>query len=122
MTDQELEAYDAMMKDRDHWKSRFKKLDKELMCELRDPNGTIWEHAKKLQDELVEAWTIINTLNMGELDRGESWPRANFWIRENQRYAPKGILANDTANVRDDEAYETKCSECGHTLPNAPHP
>lgn len=43
MTDQEIEAYDAMMADRDHWK--------ELMCELRDPNGTIWEHAKKLQDQ-----------------------------------------------------------------------
>lgn len=51
MTDQELEAYDAMMLDRDHWKARFKKLDKELMCELRDPNGTIWDHAKNLQDE-----------------------------------------------------------------------
>ena len=101
MTDQELEAYDAMMKDRDHWKSRFKKLDKELMCELRDPNGTIWEHAKKLQDELIEAWTIINKLNMGVLlDRGEYWPRATFWLRKNQRYAPKGILANAEAMAR----------------------
>ena len=26
-------------------------IEKELMCELRDPNGTIWEHAKRLQDE-----------------------------------------------------------------------
>jgi len=26
-------------------------IEKELMCELRDPCGTIWEHAKKLQDE-----------------------------------------------------------------------
>lgn len=51
MTDQELEAYEAMTADRDHWKARFKKLDKELMCELRDPNGTIWDHAKKLQDQ-----------------------------------------------------------------------
>lgn len=26
-------------------------IEKELMAELRDPNGTIWEHAKRLQDE-----------------------------------------------------------------------
>jgi len=33
-------------------KKKFKDLDNELMCELRDPAGTIWEHAKKQQDEL----------------------------------------------------------------------
>jgi len=54
MTQNELETYDAMTADRDRWKARFKKLDKELMCELRDPNGTIWEHAKNLQDQLDE--------------------------------------------------------------------
>jgi len=26
-------------------------IEKELMAELRDPCGTIWEHAKRLQDE-----------------------------------------------------------------------
>lgn len=26
-------------------------IEKELMAELRDPNGTIWEHAKYLQDK-----------------------------------------------------------------------
>jgi len=25
--------------------------NEELMAELRDPNGTIWEHAKRLQEE-----------------------------------------------------------------------
>jgi hypothetical protein len=33
------------------WKKKFKDLDHSLMCELRDPNGTIWECAKALQDE-----------------------------------------------------------------------
>jgi hypothetical protein len=29
-----------------------KEIEKELMCELRDPCGTIWEHAKKQQDKM----------------------------------------------------------------------
>ena len=33
------------------WEKKFKDLDRSLMCELRDPNGTIWECAKTLQDE-----------------------------------------------------------------------
>jgi chaperonin cofactor prefoldin len=59
-TKRELETYDAMTVDRDRWKARFKKLDKELMCELRDPNGTIWEHAKNLQDQLDELRSRVN--------------------------------------------------------------
>jgi len=37
------------------WRIKYEQLNKELMCELRDPNGTIWEHAKSLQDKLDEA-------------------------------------------------------------------
>lgn len=40
-----------LISERDHWKARFKMLNTELMCELRDPNGTIWDHAKTLQDQ-----------------------------------------------------------------------
>ena len=36
------------------WKDKYNKLNHELMCELRDPCGTIWEHAKKQQDKMDE--------------------------------------------------------------------
>ena len=38
----------------DEWKKKFKDQERALMCELRDPNGTIWEHAKILQDQVDE--------------------------------------------------------------------
>ncbi len=40
--------------ERDDWKKKFQTLDKELKAELRDPNGTIWEHAAKLQEQADE--------------------------------------------------------------------
>lgn len=33
------------------YKQKYLSLKKELEAELRDPYGTIWEYAKKLQDE-----------------------------------------------------------------------
>lgn len=59
------------------WKKKYRELDKSLMCELRDPCGTIWEHAKKLQDEndafkkeLAEARKDTELLNW--LDSGDN--------------------------------------------------
>jgi len=52
MSKSQLEAFDDMTADRDRWRDRFEKLDRELKSELRDPNGTIWEHAERLQAEL----------------------------------------------------------------------
>jgi len=52
MTPVELEAYDAMIADRDRWKKKFEDLDKELNAELRDTSGTIWDHARYLQERL----------------------------------------------------------------------
>ena len=43
----------SLTKERDDWKKQYKTLNHELMCELRDPCGTIWEHAKKQQDEIA---------------------------------------------------------------------
>ena len=51
MTKQEEEAYEVMTANRDHWRNLFKTLHHELNMELRNPNGTIWEYAKRLQDE-----------------------------------------------------------------------
>jgi hypothetical protein len=35
----------------EYWKSKFIQQNKDLGCENMDPNGTIWDHAKKLQAE-----------------------------------------------------------------------
>ena len=46
------------------------------------------ERHEKMKAELEEAWTIINVLNMSELDRGESYPRAMQWLSRNENYNP----------------------------------
>ena len=37
---------------RDEWKAKFIQQNKDLGCEMMDPNGTIWDYAKKLQTQL----------------------------------------------------------------------
>ena len=50
----ELEAELAEKdKKRKEWENKYKKLNTELMCELADPCGTIWEHATKQQKEIA---------------------------------------------------------------------
>lgn len=48
--------------EREAWKHKYKTLNQELMCELRDPCGTIWEHAKVLQDSCAEKDKEITAL------------------------------------------------------------
>jgi hypothetical protein len=43
-----------MERERDEWKAKYIWQNKDLGCELRDPNGTIWDHAKTLQRERDE--------------------------------------------------------------------
>jgi hypothetical protein len=50
---------DAALKESNEWKKKFKDLNRELMCELRDPNGTIWEHARNLQKQLDNAVRLL---------------------------------------------------------------
>ena len=44
-----------LAQERDEWKAKYIQQNKDLGCELRDPNGTIWDHAQKLQAELDAA-------------------------------------------------------------------
>ena len=37
--------------ERDNWKAKFIQQNKDLGCEMMDPSGTIWDYAKKVQDE-----------------------------------------------------------------------
>ncbi len=48
------EKVKELISERNDWKQKFKKLDAELRAELRDPNGTIWEYAAKLQWQVDE--------------------------------------------------------------------
>lgn len=42
-------------RERDEWKAKFLQQNKDLGCELRDPNGTIWSHAATVERERDEA-------------------------------------------------------------------
>lgn len=53
---------------RDEWKAKFIQQNKDLGCEMMDPNGTIWDYAKKLQTELPAAREEIVKLTKGWAD------------------------------------------------------
>ena len=40
-------------RERDEWKAKFIQQNKDLGCEQMDPNGTIWDYAKKVQSEIL---------------------------------------------------------------------
>jgi len=46
---------DTAIAERDAWKAKFIQQNKDLGCEMMDPNGTIWDYAKKLQKDLDAA-------------------------------------------------------------------
>ena len=41
------------IRERDEWKAKFIQQNKDLGCEQMDPNGTIWDYAKKVQSEIL---------------------------------------------------------------------
>jgi len=43
----------AVITERDEWKAKFIQQNKDLGCEMMDPNGTIWDYAKKLQKDIA---------------------------------------------------------------------
>jgi len=43
----------AMTEQRDEWKAKYIQQNKDLGCEMMDPNGTIWDYAKKVQLKLT---------------------------------------------------------------------
>lgn len=57
-------------RERDKWKARYIQQNKELGCEMMDPNGTIWDHAKNLQDQIRAMKKMI--LRIGYPARGSA--------------------------------------------------
>ena len=46
------EERDEAQEQRDEWKSKYIQQNKDLGCEQMDPDGTIWDYAKKIQTDL----------------------------------------------------------------------
>ena len=67
----------AMSEQRDEWKAKYIQQNKDLGCEQMDPDGTIWDYAKKVQtdlstmteqrDRLAEALRMITTFDYTDL-------------------------------------------------------
>jgi uncharacterized coiled-coil DUF342 family protein len=55
-------------RERDEWKAKYIQQNKDLGCELRDPNGTIWDHAKTLQRERDEAREVLREIRDNEVN------------------------------------------------------
>lgn len=53
-----------LQRERDQWKEKYTQQNKDLGCEMMDPNGTIWDYAKKLQRE-VDRMKSLLTKRMG---------------------------------------------------------
>jgi len=60
-----VDALDEVTEQRDEWKAKYIQQNLDLGCELMDPNGTIWDHAEKVQSELTavteqrDAWANL---------------------------------------------------------------
>ena len=52
-------------RERDEWKAKYIQQNKDLGCEMMDPNGTIWDYAKKVQRERDEAREYADKLAQG---------------------------------------------------------
>ena len=48
------DAYRELERERDEWKAKYIKQNKDLGCEMMDPAGTIWDYASSLQRENVQ--------------------------------------------------------------------
>lgn len=42
-----------MERERNEWKEKYIQQNKDLGCEMMDPDGTIWDYAKKVQSEII---------------------------------------------------------------------
>ena len=48
-----VDILDQTRNERNEWKAKYIQQNKDLGCEQMDPNGTIWDYAKKVQRELT---------------------------------------------------------------------
>ena len=91
-------------RERDEWKAKYIQQNKDLGCEMMDPNGTIWDHAKKLQRERDEAQEMADTMFAKHVDILDQARKERDEARE---YAdtlaqglPDGMLPKDVEVLR----------------------
>jgi hypothetical protein len=60
------DAYRELEKERDEWKAKFIKQNKDLRCEMMDPSGTIWDYASGLQRENVQLKRVLALMRVTE--------------------------------------------------------
>jgi hypothetical protein len=81
-----IEFSRKLERERDAWKAKFIQQNKDLGCEMMDPNGTIWDYAKKLQKDLdaaiVERDTLIKALEECKEDSIELLGERSWWKDE----------------------------------------
>lgn len=58
-------AVKRVVEERDAWKEKYLQQNRDLGCELRDPNGTIWDHCKLVMAERDELRREIKRLRCG---------------------------------------------------------
>ena len=72
------DAYRELERERDEWKAKFIKQNKDLGCEMMDPSGTIWDYASSLQRENVqlkrevEGWKTAHDIAIEQRDRAHA--------------------------------------------------
>ena len=52
-----------LARERDEWKAKYIQQNKDLGCEMMDPNGTIWDYAKKVQTEIAKMRSALIRIN-----------------------------------------------------------
>ena len=100
----ERQRADAEKKRADEAEAKYKDLNHSLMCELQDPNGTIWEHARKLQKEYDAV--ILALSGFSDRDNPTALEMA-VEVTKNLQHTHSELAA---ANARAD-AYETERDE-----------
>ena len=85
-------------RERDQWKSKFVQANKDYGFELRDPCGTIWDHAKKLQQK-CDNLQDQRDFAMGEIERLRS-ERDEARIQYRSTLALAEVLANKQVKLK----------------------
>jgi hypothetical protein len=121
---EDIKAYKQFLKEtnaelkreRDEWKAKYIQQNKDLGCELRDPNGTIWDHAKTLQRERDEA--RAETIRTREfMDYGFVKAQEELTDMTAQRDRLAAVLQRIRDGYGGQVANPNCCEDCDYLLP-----
>ena len=91
---------------RDEWKAKYIQQNKDLGCELRDPNGTIWDHAKTLQRERDEAREELAAEIKHHIETTAKWNGHHMDLTITQFDLNKALRERDEARGQRDRLAE----------------